>query len=674
MVFLVPIVMSGFALPGTDGSLAFSEGELVKLSMIITLALVSLVAWATDLLRRGGVVRRTPVEWLILAWLVWVGVCTLLAVHPPTSLLGAQGRFEGLVAFVVYSLVYFLALQFVGEEGRTLRLAQVLFCSSLVVALYGLLQYTGVVLLPDELPWMETERAFSTYGNPNMLGGFLVFPVTISLGLALRERVTWLRLIYWAGFGLNAFALVVTFTRGAWIGGFVGVLLISVIAWRQRAKLRRLDLVPGGLFGAAAVAVIVRSLSSSNDATNIGKRLSSLFQTSTGSGQTRTEIWQAAADAIKERPLFGWGPDTFGLVFSKFKPAEYVRDAGGSSVADNAHDYPLHLAAGVGIAGVLLFFAIWVWAGLRSCRVVFGRATGAPRLPVGAFWAAAAGYLLHLLFGISVPGATFLLWIALAVVLAPTARTVTVPRRRWGGLTASLIAIAAAAAITGQAVVLAADRAEVIAADDFSGLATAERIAMADLAVRLNPLVSKYRSTAASVRTAQMRSDAAALAQVQRQGDDAALEVETLSRSFEEAESAYLRAIDFTPYDYANYVNLAAVYNLAGATLDREYYQEAIATADRGLEVVPLATELRERLASAYVATGRTDKAIEVLEYCVGLDSADASAALALAKLYQDRGRVEEAIAVLETVEARAPGQVLIATAIEVLKRGDPLP
>ena len=192
----------------------------------------------------------------------------------------------------------------------------------------------------------EANRAFSTYGNPDLLGGFLIFSVTVALGLALLEqRLVW-RLVYWVGFGLNGLALIVAFTRGAWIGGAVSLALLGVIAWRQRATMRRIDWVPAGVFIAAGVGIIWRSLSSPSDVMNFGKRLGSIFQFGGGSGQTRTEIWQAAVAAIKERPILGWGADTFRLVFPKFKPVEYVRDAGGSSVADNAHDYPLQLASG----------------------------------------------------------------------------------------------------------------------------------------------------------------------------------------------------------------------------------------------------------------------------------------------------------------------------------------
>jgi putative inorganic carbon (HCO3(-)) transporter len=674
MVFLVPLVMSDFNLPGMKERLAFSNLELVKLSLILILGLVSLAAWATDLLRNGGQIRRTPVDWLILAWIIWVVVTTVTSVHRPTALLGAQGRFEGLVTLVAYALVYFLALQFARDGRRVLRLAQVLFTSGVIVAVYGLLQYAGVIAPPPDLPWNEVDRAFATFGNPNMLGGFMIFPLTVALGLALHERKVAWRLVYWVGFGLNGLALLVTFTRGSWIGGAAGLLLLAVIAWRQRTKMRWVDWAPAGIFGAAGIGLIARSLSSKTEVTNFASRIASIFDFGSGSGQTRTEIWRAAASSIKDRPLFGWGPDTFGLIFPRFKPAEYVRDAGGASGTDNAHDYPLQLASGLGILGAALFYAIWVWAGIRSFKTVFKRPDDPTRLLVGAFWAAAAGYLVHLVFGISVPGSTFLLWIALAVVLAPTAHTVAVPAHRLGAVAAVAIALVAALGIAGQGVVLAADRAYALAAEDFSGRTLAERVAAAERAVTLDPLVPQYRSVLGALAQEQMNYDLGTLAQARLAGKDVAPYVEALEQSFVKTVSAYEDAIAFTPYDYANYVNLASTYNLAGANLHSTYYRDAIVAAERGIEVMPFATDLRERLAEALAAIGQNDQAAQTLEYCVQLDPAGGSAALALARLYQDRGMSAEALALLESVEARLPGQSGVAAAISALQASRPLP
>ncbi|MBN1628321.1 MAG: hypothetical protein JW990_01025, partial [Thermoleophilia bacterium] len=278
MVFLVPVVMGDFTVPGLSTRLDFSSVQLVKLAVVQILTLVTLCAWAWDVLRRGGRIRHTPVDWLIIGFLVWVAITTFTSVHWPTALFGVFGRYEGLLTFATYALVYFLVLQLAETSAHVHRLAQSLFVSSLIVAIYGLLQYTGLVMVPEDLEWQIAGRVFSTYSNPVILGGFLIFSVTISLGLALHEQRRAWRLLYWVGFGLNGLALIVSFSRGAWMGAVVSVVLLSIMAWRQRVKMHRLDWIPGGACCLAAIGLLVRSLWSTAADTNVVERLSSIFQ------------------------------------------------------------------------------------------------------------------------------------------------------------------------------------------------------------------------------------------------------------------------------------------------------------------------------------------------------------------------------------------------------------
>jgi O-antigen ligase/Flp pilus assembly protein TadD len=671
MIFLVPIVMSDYSFPGVE-RLVFSSVGIVKLSVERVLVLLALAAWGWDLLCRGGRVRHTPIDWLILAWLGWVTVTTITSLHWPTALLGILGRYEGLVTFATYSVIYFLVLQFADSADKVLRMAQTLFVASLIVAVYGLLQFAGVVPVPDDSVAVEELRVISTYNNAMLLGGFLVFSVTVALGLALRERNMWRRLLYWAGFGLNGLTLVVSMTRSAWAGGMIGLVLLAIMGWRQQSGMRRVDWIPTGIFGAAAFAIIWRSLSNSSEILNIGKRLASVFQFDAGSGQTRTEIWKAAIEAIKQRPLFGWGADSFNYPFSRLKPLEYVRDAGEASRVDNAHNYPLHLASGIGIIGALLFFAIWLWAGIRSFKTVFGRAGSAAGIIRGAFWAASAGYLFQLLFGISIPGVTFLLWIALAVVLAPTARTVRLRPAKLGKPAAAALALLVAIGIAFQVVVLVADNGYAVASEDMSPRPYSERKAAALRAVEFNPLVPEHRSTLAAIYLEKMASDAGTLEKARANGEHAEAARQAFEDSFRAAESALEEAISATPYDYANYVNLAILYNFAGATLSEDFYRHTIDTAQAGLEVMPLGTAIRVQLAQALDALGRTDEAVATLEDCMRIDAKDGNAAVHLAQIYQRQGRAAEALVLLKSVDALAPGQPKVRETIKALEAESP--
>ncbi|NLT35784.1 MAG: tetratricopeptide repeat protein, partial [Gaiellales bacterium] len=670
MVVLVPLVMTDFTLPGLQTRLAFGSTGIVKLSVEIVLALVALGAWAWDLLRNGGCIRHTPLDWLILAWLGWVAITTVTSIHWPMSLFGLPGRYEGFLTFVVYALIYFLVLQFADTPARVRRLAQALFLTSLIVSVYGLLQYAGVVFVPEG---MMGGRAFSTYGHPMYLGGFLVFTVTVSLGLALQEpRPIW-RLFYWTGFALNELALIVTATRSAWASAVFSLVVLGIMVWRQRITVRPLD----GFSFATCVALSAGLLWHVYRRDLIGGRGASLVDFSTGTGRERTLYWQAAVDAIKERPILGWGSDTSHIWFDRFTPLTWMRRVDSDFLsAEDAHNLPLQLASSVGVPGALLFFGIFAWAGIRSFHTVFSRASGSTGMIVGAFWAGAVGYLVHLLLAYSTVGITLFLWIALAVVLVPTARTAAVRARKRGTLAAVALLVVLAIGIGYQGVVLAADSSYVAAEteDGMSSRPYDQRVESALRAVELNPYNYKYRIGVGSMYLEELSGVASAVAAARETGQDTAQYAESLGSSFTDAESAFKEAIAFAPDLYVNYVNLASVYVLAGSALDEELYQRVFAVAERALQAKPLGIEIRMQLAEALPGLERTDEAIETLERCMEITPGGVGPALLLADVYQKAGRHADALALLRSVDALRPNHPDIAAAIRRLEAEDSQP
>ena len=352
-------------------------------------------------------------------------------------------------------------------------------------------------------------------------------------------------------------------------------------------------------------------------------------------------------------------------MFPKFKPVEYVRDAGGSSVADNVHNYPLQLASGIGIPGVLMLYGIFVWAGVRSFSTVFQRSSDPTRIILGAFWAAVVGYLVQLLFGISVTGNTFLLWIALALVLVPTARCVEVKALRWGTAAGVIVLAAVALGIGYQGVFLLADNA-FLHAQTASSLP--DRTAEAVRALELNSLNPTYRGAVGLAYLDEVRAALQAGAQAQQSGEDTAPYAEAVKQSFANAEAALKDAIAFVPDEYDNYVSLADLYNVGGEALTKDLFQSAIKVAAQGLEVEPFGTAIRLQLARSLLAIGKTAEAVKTLEYVVRIDPTGSQAALMLAGIYQQLGKSGKALALLKSLEAIAPGQPGVAEAIQQLE------
>jgi O-antigen ligase len=661
MVFITPIAISNLGFLGFELPLSYDQFDIIKVFMQRVLGLVALAAWAWDMFAHGGKIRRTPVEWVILAFLAWVTVSMVFSIHPPTALFGKYRRFEGLLSLINYAVIYFLFLQYADRPSRILRFAQTIFASGIVVAGYGVLQSLG----KDPLTWgklpFEVNRAFSTYGNPDLLAGFLMFSVFVSLGLALSENRLVLRGVYWFGFLINLWCTVVAFARSAWVGGLVGLIIIIAFAIYQRASWKTEDWVFSGATAAIAASVIVKSFSNPNEVMNFGRRFASILEFGEGSAKTRFQIWNAAWEATKDRPIFGFGADTFRLVFPRYKPIEYVADAGYLSVADNVHNYPLQLMAGIGIPGMLLLYAVVGVAAVRSFPVVFNREGGPHRMVLAGIWTACAAYVVHLVFGLSVTGTSFLLWACMAVVVAPTAVVHEFKPPKWGIAVSVAIASLALLGISYQVVYMQADANYLRARIASTG---AERTAYAIKATQLNPYNDMYRAEVGLAYTDELVN----LLNSAQQGQQ--VTTQQVSDAFKKAEGSLRDTIAFVPWEYDNYVFLTNLYSTGAQVLDRAYLEQAIEVGRAGVRVEPYGPAIRLQLARALIESGEVDEAVQHLAFARRMDPSYGEATLLLAKTLEAQGRVEKAIEILRLSEKQRPGLEGVAAELARIESG----
>lgn len=670
MLFLVPIAISNLTFLNRLGfqivmPITYDQFDIMKVFVQRVLTLTALGAWSWDMLTRGGKLRRTPVDWLILGFLAWVTLSTVFSIHPPTAFFGKYRRFEGLLSFITYATAYFLILQFADRPSRIKQLAQSLFWSGIIVSGYGALQSVGL----DALNWgqlpFETNRSFSTYGNPDLLGGFLMFGVFISIGLALAEKHLVWRGVYWTGFLLNSYVVISAFTRSAWVGSFVGAILFVIIAIRQQVEWKTEDWVFSGATATAVLGAIFASLRNPNAVMNFAQRFVSIFQFNEGSAETRFQIWGAAWRALLDRPILGFGPDTFRLLFPKYKPYDYVKDAGYLSVADNVHNYPLQLATGIGVPGVLLFYGIFGWAAWRSAPLVLARDKGGARMVLAGFWVACAAYLVHLLFGLSVTGSSLLLWMSMGVVLAPTAVAIDVRPPRWGIGAAAVLVALAAAGIGWHIVYLQADNAYLMARIGSQG---GERVTNAQRAVSLNPFNDMYRAEVGLAYSDLVIAQVTQAMNTQQSGGDASAQLAAARETFALAEKEFKDVIAFVPAEYDNYVFLANIYNLAGQFFDKSYYEKSIEVGKQGIEVERYGPAIRFQYGRALFESGRTEEAIKQLDYAHEMDPAYGELALLLAGFHERLGDIPAALEVLRETEEYSPGKAGVADAIRRLE------
>jgi hypothetical protein len=125
-----------------------------------------------------------------------------------------------------------------------------------------------------------------------------------------------------------------------------------------------------------------------------------------------------------DRPLLGWGPDTFGYLSPTYQTQKFVDAFGPNQVINGAHNTFMQTLATKGVVGLaaLLFFVIWLglrsWGGWRHVRA---RECANPewrdqRLMLTAAIGAGVGVLLQNSFNVEIIGINVVLWAVAAAV------------------------------------------------------------------------------------------------------------------------------------------------------------------------------------------------------------------------------------------------------------------
>jgi O-antigen ligase len=185
-------------------------------------------------------------------------------------------------------------------------------------------------------------RIQSTLRGSNPLGAYLVVPIAVATALLIRTGFTWRK----AGFLVAALlALFLTYSRSAYIGAVLAVLVIAVIAVRSRLGRRY---VYGALAGIVIFAGLLGVLVQHNG--RIQNVLLHTSDTSTAvmsSNQGRaTDIKQAIKDIVSN-PI-GTGPGSAG-------PASVYNVTHSPRIAEN---YYLQIGQELGVLGMLAFLTI----------------------------------------------------------------------------------------------------------------------------------------------------------------------------------------------------------------------------------------------------------------------------------------------------------------------------
>ncbi len=186
-------------------------------------------------------------------------------------------------------------------------------------------------------------RSFGTMGRPNAFGGYIV-PLILLAEVMIMARVEERPGLCWLAMLLGTFALIFSFSRGAWISYAVASLFLVATALRRRLVwVRRLFVAQM----AAAVVILPFSLL-------IWERI---FGYDAGAAWSRWPLMKLAWNMIVEHPFLGVGVNTFLNV----APHYITPDIAGAWVGE-VHNMYLLVFAETGVIGLAAF--LWLLGAL----------------------------------------------------------------------------------------------------------------------------------------------------------------------------------------------------------------------------------------------------------------------------------------------------------------------
>lgn len=337
-----------FAAPLTIHLKMHDTFDLPKLFLLYIGVGVGGVLWAMSH-AEGNRWRSSPLFKPVLFFLAVTWISALCSIEMPMSIFGSYRVYSfGALPITMLAVLMALACQ-VSRPPLLPKIAWAALLSGALVGFYGYLQYSGMEFL-EAMPRIVGGRPWSTLGNPVYLGALCM--MALPLGLALWSEKPGVSR-FWSGLFLigGMTGLVLSLSRGAWMGAIVGSLItVGALVRQDRKRLSG--------FRTLVVCACVGMIFAVVSMPETRQRLTTFVSLREGSNAARLQGWNAALKGWQERPLIGWGPDTFVRTFRRHRSLDYIRAAGPGVTQAHVHNDLLQMASTQGLLGVLGYLLI----------------------------------------------------------------------------------------------------------------------------------------------------------------------------------------------------------------------------------------------------------------------------------------------------------------------------
>lgn len=350
-IFLLPL----WTLPYTIFPL-----ELNKSYLAYFLIILSALLYLGFVLKMGRLVLPKNLAYLLLlAFLISFAISALGSEARPLVFSGLGQEPSTFFALLLFALVFFLASVFLSAAQTALR--GILMLSGSFVLLF-IFQFFQSVLKISLVPWLGQVPTVNLFGGWNELGIFSGLVLLLSLtAFNFFPSRSFLKLFFLLLIVLSFLtAGLVNFSLVWWLVAIFLVIFLAHLYSRRKGS-RLFFKAPLLVLILVLVFILARPLTS--------ELLSFLGIQFVEVRPSWSASWEVLGASLKENPAFGSGPNTFGNLWLKYRPADIAQTPFWQvRFSSGAGFLPSWLATSGIVGGILFlgFLGLFLWQGFLT--------------------------------------------------------------------------------------------------------------------------------------------------------------------------------------------------------------------------------------------------------------------------------------------------------------------
>jgi O-antigen ligase len=288
-------------------------------------------------------IKRQIPNILLLLMLLWSFISAMFAQNLHISFFGDLYRKEGFLTYLAYAGLYLSV--FILKNDKYRQILMILFSNiAAVLSLLTIIQAFGV-----QIPGFEKNGTLSAiFYNSNHFAYYLTMASACAACFFFTAQNKKKNIFYLILQIIIYSALIFNNTFGCYLAVLFGLLSLIIIFSIVKRKFFKKAVLPVIIFILLSVIINIIFQNVGKNFLTLSRDITKIFlnDDAGSAGNWRWVLWTDALNFIKEKPVFGYGPDSLGEPYAKL----------GINL-DRPHNEYIQFAASLGIPALILYLS-----------------------------------------------------------------------------------------------------------------------------------------------------------------------------------------------------------------------------------------------------------------------------------------------------------------------------